>query len=64
VRRHLPTELYAIHAGMVAMWSAAFAPLFGNDPSGMGLRGFVVGLATGLPAYVYLLAQSHRTARR
>jgi hypothetical protein len=56
-----PPELLAIHASVLAAETAAFAPLFGNDPATEGAYGFIVGFVTGLP---FCIAAMIRKARR
>lgn len=56
-----PATCLTIHAANVAALSAAFAPLFDNDPVTMGVNGFILGLVTGLPFYV--AAMIHRSRR-
>lgn len=52
MRLPTPAECLAIHAANVAAMSAAFAPLFHNDPATEGAYGFIFGFITGLPFYV------------
>lgn len=59
-----PPEALVVHASNVAALSAAFAPLFDNDPATMGANGFILGFVTGLPVCVYAMVHRHRKGSR
>jgi hypothetical protein len=60
-----PFELVFLNASIIAAESAAFAPLFGNDPNTMGATGFAWGLLIGLPFYgAHVGVRVYRRRRR
>ena len=52
------------HASVVAAASAAFAPLYGNDPTKLGFIGFGIGLMTGLAVVAATYVVHGRMNRR
>jgi lauroyl/myristoyl acyltransferase len=58
-----PFQCVVIHACNVAVFSAAFAPLFGNNPATEALFGFDLGLLTGIPVYAVFVFRRVRRRR-
>ena len=59
-----PIEWLVIHSSLMAALSAVWAPVFGNNPAEMGLQGFLAGLLTGLPVYVWATMRRQRQGKR